>query len=410
MNTTYEYFINYLTSIGIFKSGNRTQYSLKMISTRPSIIEKLVQITSFLPTDSTLKYRLAVVLGNYTQPPKCQNSNCQNFVSLRKDGNNSYLFNKYCCLGCFNTTNKVSRSKDEQLEKFLKKSKETHGNKYDYSCVSLQKMSDTVTIICPVHGKFDQCASEHMRLYGCKLCGLKRKGSLLYSKDDFIKMSSEVHNNFYNYDLVEFKQATQEVSIICPIHGIFIQARHNHVKGVGCKKCAGFGQTTEDIIKRFRNVHGDLYDYSEVKYTKIHDKVKIRCLNHGIFYQKVLLHIHGQGCRRCSKLGKSKQEKEWLDVLNVTERQYVIFNGNKWCTVDGYDRNTNTIFEFLGDYWHGNPKVYDSQSVNKTTGKRFVDLYEDTFKRFDLLRKLNYNIVYIWENDWKSIKKWYLHE
>ena len=68
----------------------------------------------------------------------------------------------------------------------------------------------------------------------------------------------------------------------------------------------------------------------------------------------------------------------------------------------GYDPKTNTIYEFLGDYWHGNPKVHDFDKVNLNTGVSFKELNQKTFERFDEIKKLGYNIKYVWENEYNK--------
>jgi hypothetical protein len=57
------------------------------------------------------------------------------------------------------------------------------------------------------------------------------------------------------------------------------------------------------------------------------------------------------------------------------------------------------VYEFLGDYWHGNPKIYNKNDINTRVNKTFGQLYKETFTRFKKLRKLGYKIVYIWEKD-----------
>ena len=32
---------------------------------------------------------------------------------------------------------------------------------------------------------------------------------------------------------------------------------------------------------------------------------------------------------------------------------------------DGYCKETNTVYEFNGDYFHGNPTIYDQTDENK---------------------------------------------
>jgi len=92
------------------------------------------------------------------------------------------------------------------------------------------------------------------------------------------------------------------------------------------------------------------------------------------------------------------KEKEWLDSLGITERQYPIENYK----VDGYDPETNTVYEFLGDYWHGNPEVYDPDDYNKSCSKTFGQLFDETNKRLKYIKSLGYNIITEWENEWQN--------
>ena len=94
----------------------------------------------------------------------------------------------------------------------------------------------------------------------------------------------------------------------------------------------------------------------------------------------------------------SLKEKEWLDSLGITERQYPIENYR----VDGYDPETNTVYEFLGDYWHGNPEVYDPDDYNKSCSKTFGQLFDETNKRIKYIKSLGYNIITKWENEWQN--------
>lgn len=43
--------------------------------------------------------------------------------------------------------------------------------------------------------------------------------------------------------------------------------------------------TEEEVISRFRDVHGDKYDYSKVVYVDMNSKVTIICPEHGEFEQ-----------------------------------------------------------------------------------------------------------------------------
>lgn len=108
-------------------------------------------------------------------------------------------------------------------------------------------------------------------------------------------------------------------------------------------------------------------------------------------------------CYICYPTNVSLLELDFLDYLNIDEdnrQKYV--SGYK---LDGYEPETHIAYEFLGDYYHGNPAIYPSDKFNKTCRETFGKLYDDTFKKFDKLLSLGYNVKYIWENDWNIWNK-----
>ena len=85
--------------------------------------------------------------------------------------------------------------------------------------------------------------------------------------EDFIKKAREIHGDKYDYSKVEYIKRNQKVCIICPVHGEFWQIPGNHLCGNGCSECSGKKKSnTEDFIKKAREIHGDRYDYSKVNY------------------------------------------------------------------------------------------------------------------------------------------------
>lgn len=65
--------------------------------------------------------------------------------------------------------------------------------------------------------------------------------------------------------------------------------------------------------------------------------------------------------------------------------------------MDGYDPETNTVYEYLGDYWHGNPKVFNPEDLNTKVGKTFGQLFDETNRRLEEIKSMGYNIVTQWE-------------
>ncbi len=62
-------------------------------------------------------------------------------------------------------------------EQFIEKSRQVHGNRYDYSKVNYINSRTKVTIICPKHGEFLQKPKDHIRYAGCPKCS-SSKGEL----------------------------------------------------------------------------------------------------------------------------------------------------------------------------------------------------------------------------------------
>lgn len=58
--------------------------------------------------------------------------------------------------------------------------------------------------------------------------------------------------------------------------------------------------TTEDFIAKAKEVHGELYDYSQTIYVDSRTKVGIICPKHGLFWQNPTGHLLGYKCEKCS--------------------------------------------------------------------------------------------------------------
>lgn len=187
----------------------------------------------------------------------------------------------------------------EKTEKFIERVDAFHQGKYDYSKTVYIKCKQKVCIICPVHGEFWQTPSNHYKR-GCAACTNNKKKTT----QEFIELSNKVHNNFYDYSKVKYKNKDTKVCIICPIHGEFWQIPHNHLYHErGCSKCSWTGaepKTHERFLDQCLEIHGDRYLYSKSKYINAHSKIEIICPVHGSFYQTPASHLTGRGCKKCS--------------------------------------------------------------------------------------------------------------
>ena len=113
--------------------------------------------------------------------------------------------------------------------------------------------------------------------------------------------NSEIHGDRYDYSLIDYVNSQKKIKIICREHGVFEQKPNAHISGKGCNKCGGsFLRSKEEIITKFKEVHGNRYDYSLVDYINSNKKVKIICSEHGIFEQLVSNHFKGNNCPDCA--------------------------------------------------------------------------------------------------------------
>ena len=124
-------------------------------------------------------------------------------------------------------------------EEFIKRAREVHGDRYDYSKVEYVNNNTKVCIVCPEHGEFTQSPHKHLSGHGCTKChhaSLAKRYSL--GREKFIEKANSVHHGFYDYSAVEYINSHTHVQIICPIHGVFPQDPASHLQGHGCPICA----------------------------------------------------------------------------------------------------------------------------------------------------------------------------
>lgn len=113
--------------------------------------------------------------------------------------------------------------------------------------------------------------------------------------------------------------------------------------------------------------------------------------------------VGNHGCSICNRGPVSKRSQKWLDALNIPNEYREFSIKNLGIKVDAYNPETNTVYEFLGDYWHGNPNnsKYPMEEINSHNKKSFGKLYQETLDRIKLLKENGYKVTYIWESDFR---------
>jgi hypothetical protein len=314
-------------------------------------------------------------------------------------------------------------NKRKTTEQFIQESIKIHGDKYDYSKVEYINTHKKVIIICKVnnHGEFLQTPSKHLQNRGCSKCGLiSRIITSTKTKEQFIKDCIEVHGYLYDYSKIEYINTHSKVIIICKYHGEFLQTPSSHLNDQGCPKCGLISRiitrtkTKDQFIKDSIEIHGDLYDYSKVKYINNHSKVIIICKNdnHGEFLQEPSNHLNKNGCPKCCKNGYSQKAIKWLNLISITEKIYIQHAENseefkildplynKVYKVDGYCKTTNTVYEYMGCIWHGCQKCFNENEISHPySGLSNKEIYNKTMFRLKQIISLGYKVIIKWEHD-----------
>ena len=101
---------------------------------------------------------------------------------------------------------------------------------------------------------------------------------------------------------------------------------------------------------------------------------------------------------------RSKAEDELIKTLtenNINCTPNFLLNGKIF---DIYIPEYNLLIEYNGDYWHCNPKKYDSTYFNEKKSKTAKELWEYDTNKLHLATKHGYTCEVIWESDYKKDK------
>lgn len=321
--------------------------------------------------------------------------------------------------------------KNNTLEKFIERSKNKYGSLFNYSLAEYNGLHKLITLICSNGHTFQTRPVTHLSTKskgGCKECYTKNlfnNRKCKYNQSTFIDACNKVHNNAYEYKNTLYKMIQDKIIITCKVHGDFIQKASHHLLGKhGCSKCGRIKteQTNmlnqDDInnkIIKFNKIHKNKYTYGKIYRENNILWLEIICPKHRSHITRFFNHEKGHGCPKCVSV-RSNVQIQWLEYRMINDGyiqhsdntgEYII-PSTKLC-VDGYNKETNTIYEFEGDFWHGNPDIYNLDAINNKLNVTFQELYDKTLEKIHRLKMMGYNVIYIWENDWtkgiKAIKK-----
>ena len=271
-------------------------------------------------------------------------------------------------------------------EQFIAKCIQAHGYKYDYSKSIYIDKSTPVIITCPIHGEFLQKPSIHYYdKCGCQKCDPTE----ITGTKKFIEKATIKHNDLYDYSKVEYKKTNIKIEIVCKKHGSFFQQPAAHLRGQGCPKCCDNKKSNnEEFIIKSMKKHGDLYDYSLIKYENKNSMLDIICIIHGIFTQRANNHLSGYGCLICSNSKMELYLRNKLLELNIKFEQNKKFEQckrKKFLPFDFYIYEHNLLIECDGIQHHepvnffGGEKRFKAQQLKDSIKNDFANYINKYF-------------------------------
>lgn len=235
----------------------------------------------------------------------------------------SHIYSKSGCPSCAGVVK-------WNLRKFLIRAKEIHGDKYDYSQITIEHIrgaTSKVLIFCKrCNYQWSSSVNNHINAKsGCPSCA----GLLKWDLKKFLEEARKIHGESYDYSQVRDEDIVRNFTKIpvacrkCGYH--WLPQLNHHIEGHGCPQCAGLIKwDLEKFIKTAKSVHGDSYDYSQVSEEDIErrtSKVPIICMTcHHQWLVSIGNHISRKsGCPACKA---SRGERECQRILEECGLEY----------------------------------------------------------------------------------------
>ena len=328
-------------------------------------------------------------------------------------------------------------SRNEELHFMLEneaKMRSVFGN------ISLNAKSDYECMICndifKYTGKYLTARFRKYNSIGCPECSAKRKR---------IEYLSDVKDKLSDYEIINLDEEAVNLSkenitlrrLEC--EHVFTTTVHNMLYGgVVCPECDNIRKrnqkglfnsdgemvkkqaySPEHVLKMFKNRL--LCEEKPVKFKDINSYEGMdipmtficgKCDREWNARPANVLFLNS-GCPHCVKSNYSQVSIQWLNSImerdniiiqhaeNGGEKSFVV-NGKRYY-VDGYCEENNTIYEFHGSYYHGDPNMFDDNDRPHPFKKDVTakELYEATIKKEQDLQSLGYNVVSMWESNFQ---------
>jgi hypothetical protein len=349
----------------------------------PHTIEDIIQFTNFLTNNPPIQVRIYALLDGLTQQPICKQCGIDLKYQSRK-GIKCFRFNELCTSDKRKITNqKIYGGHPSQNTRIKQKKKESALKKYNVdnvfkSNIIKEKIKQTNDNRYGGHPSTNTTVKEKI-----KQTNKERYGGHPLTNETIKRKMKNTNINRYGC------HPSQDNNVKYKIKYSNIKTKYNN---------------KDDILLLLQDVE---YMYSEyILKEKTLDEI---ANDLGVSSRTIVNYLTQYGIDRRKNYSYSPSEIKWLESEEKKNNISILHagNGNQYkiqgtnFRVDGYCEETNTIYEFYGDYFHGNPLVFD-QNKQFSSNLTFGDLYTRTMKREQIIKDLGYNIITMWESDFNN--------
>lgn len=286
-------------------------------------------------------------------------------------------------------------------EQFIEKSKLVHGERYDYSLVEFVNTRTKVVIICNKHGEFKQNSQSHIyHKQGCPSCGLEQKAQTI--------LTTYGVNNISQSQIIKNKKQETTLKKYGVNNISQCEAFQDKKKKTNNEKYGGWYVLPHmtDILPTINN-----RDWLYNQYIENNNSPEQIAKMLGISPTTIIKYLKKHDIEIKQTSGYSIKCIQWLESIMIQEDIFIQHAGNGGeyyipgtrFKVDGYCKETNTIYEFHGDCFHGNPDLFEyHKQCNPFNDLTAKELYDNTIKRENKIKELGFNLVVMWENDFNK--------
>ena len=215
-------------------------------------------------------------------------------------------------------------------EQFIETCKVNQKIGLDYSKVAYLTQHDKCEVTCIKHSNtyWQQAQSLMLGGIGCIYClkELKSKNTVSNLEDFLLKFNTKFPDNGLDFTKAKYEKASVHIDVTCKLGHDFKVKPNNLMSGHGCPSCYNIrkghlhNKGRESYIMKFREVHGDFYDYSTVtEFKNCKHKVIVTCPSHGEFSITPDNHVQGKACPLCGGNGFQPQNPATFYILRVSE-------------------------------------------------------------------------------------------